>query len=357
MARKTLGKKAQRDSKSISRVRTRGAGPNEALPDGASPGHTSPGNTAPDNAAPGDGIAATKVFGITELLERILLFTTSTHSKDTVKHSSDVMQHLNPDGQISFSRLRLFAMQGVSKDFCGTIRGSAQLKRIMFLLPYKNEHLETLAASHLIPTLPYHEPDLDSDSTAEGPILTVKLLGGNLTEEGNHFQLAFDEKVPNGWLNPEASWKDIKICNAAKAIPLTVKIVHNSWVIGRVNLSWLLQGDETLGYLFELFRQIFQQLDGWEAATVEIEEKREGLDDEKGDTEEEWREELKQARKAGTEKEHRAIVEEQRALWITRENEIDEEEKQANRKWDDWTRAVWIEQNNRRLAFESAKKL
>lgn len=366
MARKTSSKKAQRVSKTTSRARTKGARPKEAAPD----------NTAPNNTTPGDGIAATKVFGITELLERIILFSTYPHSKDTVKLSPLVASHIHADGQFSFSKLHLFVMQGVSKDFCGTIQGSAQLKRLMFLLPYENEHLETLAASYLVPTLPFHEPvlstldqiqvrsgdrqvmlwDLHSNSTTEAPILAIKLLGGNLTEEGSHSQVAFDDKVLDGWLNPEASCKDIKLCNAAKAVPLTVKIVHNSWILGPVYLSWLLQGDDTLGYLFDLFRQLFQQLDEWVAATVEIEEKRDELEGEKIDTQDEWHEARLRMRAGKTVKAHLADVEHQEKLWDVREKEIDEEEEQANRKWDNWTRAVWIEQNNRRLAFEFAKK-
>lgn len=355
MARKMSSKKAQRESKTTSRARTKGARPNEPSPD-----NISPGNTAPDNNTPGNGIAATKVFGITELLERILLFTTYPHSKDTVKHSSDVMYHVHPDGQVSLSRLRLFAMQGVSKDFCGTIRGSARLKRAMFLLPYKNDYLKSLPATH---TLPYHEPiislleqiqvrsgerqlmswDIGNDSRSGFPTLAIQLRGGHVDFEESYLQVAFD-KIPPAWLSPEASWRQIKICNAVKAVPLTVKIENNSWILGTDHLSWQLQGHDSLSYVFDLFRQLFEQIDERSATVAVVELGRDELEEEKWETEEEWREELKISRKAGTEKAHRAIVEEQRDRWIKRENQIFAEEKQMNDKWESWKRAVLMEQ-------------
>lgn len=374
MARKASSKKVQRDeilqpSKKTSCARTKttvkGAGPNKALPRNTSTGKVTPGE-APT------GTAAANVFGITELLERILLFTAQD---ETFGPNYLPLSH-RPAGTLD-PRPHFFLLQRVNKDFYGTINGSIKLKRLMFLAPHKNDYLQALTADLRL-ALPYHEPifwllhKIKHKSITEDlldwdllpywlpqaeldpgiPRPTILMHGSDYSPVQGRFEEVL-AALPQGWLNPGASWRKIKVCNAVEAVPLTLTIEQDSWRtalpedISRIYVPCLLQGDDTLGYLFDLFHELFQERDKRRAATLEIEVKRESLEDEKWDTEDEWLEELKEARKAGTEKAHYAMVEEQKGLWIRHENEILAEEKAMNENWKSWKSAVLREQKEK----------
>ncbi|PIA92069.1 hypothetical protein CB0940_09221 [Cercospora beticola] len=372
MARKASSKKAQRERmnktiKTTSRAETDGAGLDQALLS-----NTSSASTAPDNTTPGDGIAATKVFGTTELLEQILLLT----AQDRISGPNYLPLSHRPAGTLD-PRPHFFLLQRVNKDFYGTINGSIKLKRLMFLAPHKNHHLQALTADLRL-ALPYHEPifwllhKIKDKSITEDlldwdllpywlpqaeldsgiPRPTILMHGSDYSPVKGRFEEVL-AALPQGWLNPEASWRKIKVCNAVEAVPLTLTIEQDSWRtalpedISRIYVPCLLQGEDTLGYLFDLFHELFQERHKRRAATLEIEVKRESLEDEKWDTQDEWLDNLKEARKAGTEKTHYAMVEEQKALWIEREDEILAEEKGLNEEWESWKSAVLREQDEK----------
>ncbi|GIZ47271.1 hypothetical protein CKM354_001036800 [Cercospora kikuchii] len=351
----------------------------QALPPRVSLPRKAKSGAATSQSPPGD--AAMRTFSIPELLEQILLFTSS----DEVPH----IHQLQSSTSLSSTRAtliawRLFSLQCVNKDFHSTINGSAKLKRLMHLLPYANEKLESLPPGTR-ELLPFHKPlftildklknngpvrllgwnqwqlqgrvwdwePLDVHKETGARLFDIRVCGQYSTEELSCFDQAIAD-LPQGWLNPDASWRNIKICNAKETFPLILRVRREdrprdlNWDLGSIELDWYLRGDDTLGYVFDLFLQLFQHIDAIRVAKRNMEAKLKVIKQEKIYMERKWQRESEQPRKLRSNRgvvSHRAIMNAQRKSWEESEKELAGELKKTTREWWNWIWAVEKEQN------------
>ncbi|CAK1366381.1 hypothetical protein CB0940_09220 [Cercospora beticola] len=325
--------------------------------------------------------AALRVFSIPELLEQILLFAASDEVPQVHQLQSSTSLSSTRATSIAW---RLFSLQCVNKDFHSTINGSAKLKRLMHLLPYANEKLERLPPGTR-ELLPFHNPlftildklknngpirllrwhqwqlqgrvwdweSLDVHKDTGARLFFIRVCGQYWTEESSCFDQTIAD-LPQGWKTPDASWRNIKICNAKDSLPLILRVRREdrpwdlNWDMGRIELSWYLRGDETLGYVFVLFLQLFQHIDAIRVAKGNMRTKLEEIKQEKAQMERKWQRELERPRKVRGNRgitSQRAIMSAQRKSWEESEKELAAELKKTTGEWWNWVWAVEKEQN------------
>lgn len=343
-----------------------------------------PRNAKPRTSHPPPRDAALRVFSIPELLEQILLSVASNEVSTAISPDQLHLRTSPSSTGAPWNGSRLFSLQRVNKDFHGTINGSAKLKRLMYLLPYANDKLHTLETSTK-DLLPFHKPlfTVFSKLKNNGPVrllqwdqlqwlgqvrdwrllyvhretgarlFFVQVCAQYLTADTSCFDQAIAD-LPQGWLNPDASWRNIKICNAKETFPLILRVRREdrpwdlNWDLGSIELDWYLRGDDTLGYVFDLFLQLFQHVDAIRVASGNLRTKLEEIKREKADMERKWQQELEQPRKLRSYRgvtSHRAIMNAQRKLWEESEKELAGEVKKTTRQWWNWVWAVEKEQN------------
>lgn len=250
---------------------------------------TMPAPSSSDN----NGEAAMKVFTVPELLEHILIqAVVSQHAKDREldERAQDELCSLKmwpmPGcGDISKGGICLFRIQRVNKAFRNTIQGSIKLKQLIYLAP--RENVDLLNEKHLRESYyPMHKPlvsliklfDNIVDDGCVGMMdsMTDKVVDGvqTMVVEFNYTVSAGArtpyEKVigalPKGWHNKEASWKQIKACNAKTSTPLDLVIRNDhSWKdegLPFTTITWRLDGSETLEHMFDLFAEILDAVNG-----------------------------------------------------------------------------------------------
>ncbi|PIA92066.1 hypothetical protein CB0940_09222 [Cercospora beticola] len=267
---------------------------------------------------PVNGDVAMKVFSITELLEHILLCAIAEQMPERLRYDNSMLKLSPMPGSArrnSRGGVCLFSLQSVNKVFRATIKESTKLKRLIFLAPYGNPVLRTSDAARQ-DLVPYHTPlfsildKLDNntdncllhwnynssrmvqtDPESGVTTVTIKLME-DVPDEKKMYSRAMS-MMPKGWWNAEASWKKIKVCNSRDMVPLTLKIMEQDEGLplslfsrfGRLDISWKLKGDETLGYVFEMLSRLLRLVADRRAVAREIERKWEQL---QADVEGEW---------------------------------------------------------------------
>ncbi|GIZ47277.1 hypothetical protein CKM354_001037300 [Cercospora kikuchii] len=265
--------------------------------------------TAKGHAEQGD--AAFRVFNTAELLESILLFAVADQMPDSPNLSLDDLKLCPMPGSAyrKPSGVCLFMLQRVSKTFRNTIKGSVKLMRLLFLAPYPNDYLKTFAAASG-DLVAYHTPlfylleklnasndwytlldcdynnsnDVKIDSATGKTTLTISIRSEwdrvNFYERASVYERA-TSKLQHGWSKPEASWRQVKVCNAQTSVPLTLKLnwrdLMRIFLVRRDKLSltinWPLRGDDTLGFIFDAFCQLLVILDDRRKVFADLEEK------------------------------------------------------------------------------------
>ncbi|PPJ52078.1 hypothetical protein CBER1_10032 [Cercospora berteroae] len=200
--------------------------------------------------------------------------------------------------------------------------------------------------------------DLDWDSfyvhkETGARLVFIQVCGQYSTAEWSCFKQAIAD-LPHGWKYSDASWRNIKLCNAKDSIPLILRVRRGDrpwdliWDMGHFELDWYLRGDDTLGYVFNLFLQLFEHIDAIRVARGNMQTKLEEIKQEKAVTEGKWRQEFEQPRKIGGNRgvtSHRATMNARKKLWEESEKELAAELKKTTRAWWKWKWAVEKEQN------------
>ncbi|KXT03129.1 hypothetical protein AC578_7746 [Pseudocercospora eumusae] len=222
--------------------------------------------------------AALRLTATTELLEEILFLAVCNGIS------------VRPNGHNYRPAYKLFALQRVSRDFHHTIAGSQKLRRLMFY--------ETIEASTFRATFSHHAPTrwlLDDmlrpgiakihfipehDATA-----TIELRPLPFRDPGFDDRINWHPDDP-GWTRAEASWRNIKICNAKEGmVPITVitKVVWHGgkdyWKMRKraiekrvpniLSIRWNFEDDDTLGQVYARFENLRRVLeDAWQADTA-----------------------------------------------------------------------------------------
>ncbi|PPJ57297.1 hypothetical protein CBER1_09026 [Cercospora berteroae] len=171
------------------------------------------------------GDAASRVFEITELLEHILLFAVASQSDQAKNKDSKVlkMPPMPGCGNVSEGGICLFSIQRV------------------------NGFLDFFVVRNW----------------SEGKTLVTEMNKLFIDECASTYEQIIGQ-LPNGWHNPEASWRGIKICNAIE--PSAFK--YSFWSdleddddAPPFSPSWQLGADVTLEYVFELYSIVLKVLD------------------------------------------------------------------------------------------------
>lgn len=230
------------------------------------------------------GDAASRVFDITELLEQILLFAVASQSEEAKEKDSKIlkMPPMPGCGNVSAGGICLFRIQRVSKTFRHTIQGSTKLKQLIYLAPpsvdtpvlWEDENSQRVWPSAYQPFQSL--VSLLNANVEYGFVdfFVVRKWGGEKTLVTDMNKLFIDDcastygqiigQLPNGWHNPEASWRVIKICHANE--PSQFKYSFWSDLEDDDDAppffpSWQLGGDVTLEYVFELYSIVLEALD------------------------------------------------------------------------------------------------
>ncbi|GIZ47274.1 hypothetical protein CKM354_001037000 [Cercospora kikuchii] len=315
---------------------------------------------------PVNGDVAMKVFSITELLEHILLYAIAEQMPERLRYDNSMLKLSPMPGSArrnSRGGVCLFSLQSVNKVFRATIKESTKLKRLIFLAPYGNDVLKTSAATRQ-DLVPYHTPlfsileKLDSNtdncllhwdysssrmvqSDAKTGITTVTIkLMEDVPDEKKMYSKAMS-MMPKGWWNVEASWKKIKVCNSRDMVPLTLRIVEQDEGpplsdlarFGRLDISWKLKGDETLGYVFEMLSKLLLLVADRRAVAREIERKWEGLE---ADAEGEWYEVYEEVDEDGRD----SFEQHRDSFWDLRDVEVGTQLKKLEPVLEQWKLAV-----------------
>ncbi|GIZ47275.1 hypothetical protein CKM354_001037100 [Cercospora kikuchii] len=245
--------------------------------------------------------AAMRVFGVPELLEQILLLAVSDQTPARDDRRSETLKLSPMPGAAKESRggICIFSLQRVNKDFYATINGSAKLKRLLYLAPYPNKDLYASSMARRA-LLPFHTPffalldklhencwngllswdwqySCHSPPSADDMITRTKVdIRDFIKQEKSLYKEATSE-LAQGWWNPEAKWRDIKVCNAKELVSLTVRMFYLHYVDGTAsylaNLTWNLHGDESLGHIFDHFCRVLQLIDEVRRAILIIQRK------------------------------------------------------------------------------------
>ncbi|KAF7191552.1 hypothetical protein HII31_07054 [Pseudocercospora fuligena] len=222
--------------------------------------------------------AGSRLTATTELLEEILFLAVCNGNS------------IRGNGHNYRPVYKLFALQRVSLDFQHTIAGSKKLRRLMFYGP--------IEASTFRATFSHHAPTrwLLDDMLRPGIFKTCfkPQHHAHATIELNLLPLR-DPNAKNsskwrpadpGWTHPEASWRNIKICNAKEGMVPIIVIAkvgyYGGWRSGKVlelanekgipniiSVRWNFEGDDTLGQLFDRFSEFMRVLiDAWQVDAV-----------------------------------------------------------------------------------------
>ncbi|PPJ57307.1 hypothetical protein CBER1_09030 [Cercospora berteroae] len=242
-----------------------------------------------------DSDAAMRVFGVPELLEQILLSAASDQTPALDNKRSETLKLSPMPGAAKESRggICIFSLQRVNKDFHATINGSVKLKRLVYLAPCPNKDLHASSTARKA-QLPFHTPffalmdkllensgdfllllerqsssikPVSADDVTTSMTLDIQYAVG---KDKSLYQAAISKLGP-GWWNSEANWRQIRVCNAKQLVSLTVTMSYFHWVEGPAcvefeDLTWLLQGDESLGYIFDRLCKLLQLIDEARAA-------------------------------------------------------------------------------------------
>ncbi|PIA92060.1 hypothetical protein CB0940_09228 [Cercospora beticola] len=227
------------------------------------------------------GDAAGRVSAVTELLEHILLLAVASQC-DEAKDNMDWTGLKMPGcGNVAKGGICLFRIQRVNKTFRNAVQGSTKLKQLIYLAP-RHDTSGILEEDHLEGTWPAAYKPLE---------FMVSLLGAHV-EDGfldlfglqqwvpgaetlvtktnpslvDGLATPYEQtigKLPQGWHNPEASWRNIKICTAKE--PSAIRYAF--WTDFDENADappfdpiWQLGKDATLGYVFELYSIVLEVL-------------------------------------------------------------------------------------------------
>ncbi|EME88422.1 uncharacterized protein MYCFIDRAFT_192597 [Pseudocercospora fijiensis CIRAD86] len=228
-------------------------------------------------AAPTQASAASRVFAIPELLEEILLQLASDTLLPTSNlRNADLQWYPMPADQLALS---LFTAQRVSKGFLNTIRGSVKLKPLMWRAPVEEVEEDNLPLRNHRPLecllgrmgrgFFSREPCLISEQGSECVRVGAR-------EDSDAFDGKFEDTLEAalrwGWLNPEASWRDIPICHTKSEKNIILQLATSTISypdIGTAVMKWDLSPDTTLGRVYELFRRFFKLVDQQRVIKVE----------------------------------------------------------------------------------------
>ncbi|PIA92065.1 hypothetical protein CB0940_09224 [Cercospora beticola] len=235
------------------------------------------------------GDAATRVFGVPELPEHILLFAVAEQVLNYEKDDLTKLKFPLMPGSARESRggVCLFQLQRVNKSFYGGIVGSPKLMRLILLAPTSNEELERVARAKNN-LMPFHTPFLwilemlelnagerllkynitspsyvHKHSKTRETILDIKFH--NQPPETSAYKRAIPHAT-SPWNYPEASWRKIKICNAKVPLPfmpgIMTQFVQQDHMkdIGFVTVGWRFRESDTLGYAYDLIRWFFNHM-------------------------------------------------------------------------------------------------
>lgn len=247
--------------------------------------------------------AAMRVFGVPELLEQIILFAASDQAPARDDRRSETLKLSPMPGSAKETRGRgicIFSLQRVNKDFYATINGSVKLKRLVYLAPYPNKDLHASSAARKA-LLPFHTPFFalldklhensgyflllwERQSSSITPVSADDVstswnidLQNAIRKDESLYEEAISKLAP-GWWNSEAKWRQIRVCNAKQLVSLTITFTYFHRVEGPAavefeDVTWVLQGDESLGYIFDHFCKLLQLIDKARAAIRLMERK------------------------------------------------------------------------------------
>ncbi|KAM3417197.1 hypothetical protein BST61_g5457 [Cercospora zeina] len=267
---------------------------------GLRPVESSPAGAISKHSVGYHGDAARKVFAIPELLEQILcVAVVSQHARDRELNELYMLKMwpMPGCGNVSKGGICLFRIQRVNKTFRNTIQGSAKLKQLIYLAPRDNAEL--IREAHLREgRLILHKPlycliGLFDSKVDDGTIGLLDLNDSEFIDEvatmkfGLNNTLALGEAtpydriigtLPKGWHNPEASWANIKICNAK--IPTSVQLIvehDESWECDALpvnTVTWELDRNETLEHVFDLLAELLDAINSHRKGKQAMEEDR-----------------------------------------------------------------------------------
>lgn len=253
--------------------------------------------------------AAARVFAIPELLEDILLLaaTNSVHHYRFGRNSL-----FAPPGPGRDALLSLITIQRVSKAFLNTIEGSVKLKQLICRAPRDNHQEYPSCPAWVVPKVNTdHEPLLwflervikksidegddcfwpngtlrESESDAN-IVMRSDLLWFTYHDHKRVHRHSFHGRpesalvsaFPFGWQRAEASWRSIKICTSKDIKPFAFSIsTDESWdtvtpCIGRPSGQWTLDGNTTLGAVYELILGFMRLVDEQRVVKAEMDER------------------------------------------------------------------------------------
>ncbi|KXS99552.1 hypothetical protein AC578_4254 [Pseudocercospora eumusae] len=244
--------------------------------------------------------AASRVFATEELLEKILLLAINDSDYEDDEGRYVLFEPMPGHDQV-FS---LIAVQRVGKNFLHTIQGSVKLKQPIYRAPLESkpkdddywDEEKSIDGPDLFLD---HRPlqcllnrtrskaadgagwgfDFD-DRTWDTPCGFNKVtldasvlnrwtpLGRTFRENfGGKFENVVTSAFQDGWSNPEASWRHIKICSSKKKKSIRLGIsATGHWQEVRPNIGipaikWNLSGDSTLGQVYEVILKFFTFID------------------------------------------------------------------------------------------------
>ncbi|KAF2206815.1 hypothetical protein CERZMDRAFT_89006 [Cercospora zeae-maydis SCOH1-5] len=230
-----------------------------------------------------DSDAAMRVFGVGELLEQILLLA----AVDQISNDGNTTKMLKfkpmpGSAKESEGGICLYQLQRVNKDFWATINGSTNLKRLVYLAPSPTKDLQTAASPDSV--LLFHQPLfvllgvlqrglskhitpkhwLSGQTTAEAEATRMTIRLGTICQSGLSLYQSATSRLPPGWWNAEARWRQIKVCNVDEPVSCTLRILYFEALEGEeVNLeaSWEVKSHQTLGYVFDQLCKLLRLVD------------------------------------------------------------------------------------------------
>ncbi|PPJ57296.1 hypothetical protein CBER1_09025 [Cercospora berteroae] len=255
------------------------------------------------------GEAAMKVFSTPELLEHILhVAVISQHVKcqkgrelaeQGMGHHVRVLKMwpMPGCGDISKNGICLVRIQRVNKTFRDTIPGSTKLKQRIDLAARKNVDLlnekhrrESYYPMHkpLVSLIKLFDNIVDDGCVGLMDSMTDKVVNGvqTMVVEFNYtvssgsrtpYEMVIGA-LPKGWHNKEASWKQIKACNAKTSTPLHLVIRNDhSWKDDGLPFTAITRrrdGSETLEHMFDPIAEILDAINGHGKAKGAMDEER-----------------------------------------------------------------------------------
>lgn len=211
--------------------------------------------------------AASRVFGVPELLEHILLYYAHNDAANTGR-----THFLEP-------RSRLFVIQRTSRDFQGTVEGSKALRRLMYLEPVDFSKQRDAGAVHrhgplgwLLERLGLYWPtkmDYKSDNSLVSEEACFEL---NDLNEFDFTWLADQYFDPNfeccwsAWLRRESSWRKTRVCHSTVPSPVSLSMTYCSGSAREDDEAelhhhtWTFQSEDTLGHVHDRFETIAREV-------------------------------------------------------------------------------------------------